>query len=488
MAYNLIACDRDQQFLLPPSLGDWLPEDHLARFVIDVVGALDLSLFYRRRREDGWGRAAYDPRMMVALLLYAYCTGVRSSREIERRLKEDIAFRFIAANACPDHATVARFRADHDELLAGLFVQALRLCVEAGLVRVGLVALDGKRVKANASMAANKTKKAIEAEVRAILNEAAQTDAAEDRAYGERRGDELPQELADPRSRFHRLEEARARLEGDDQKRRDAYEAHVEERRAEAERRGKRLRGRKPKPPLPTDKAHANVTDPDSRIMKTQHAFIQGYNGQAVVTEDQIVVACDLSDAPTDVGHLQPMIDEAQANLRATGMTKAIGVLVADAGYYSDDNARRETAGGPELLIATAKGWRQRKAAQEHPPRGRIPKGLTTRQRMERKLQTKRGQSLYRKRSATVEPVFGQHDTRGLGRLHRRGLGPCRCEWVFENTAHNVLKLWRSGRLVLRGGPKTGPGSRRGRYFCVLIPPCRFMPFPRHRSLALRGL
>lgn len=138
MAYNLIPCDRQQPFLLPPSLEDWLPEDHLARFVLDVVDELDLGAFYRRRREDGWGRAAYDPKMMVALLLYAYCTGVRSSRQIERRLAEDLAFRFIAANRCPDHATVARFRADHAELLEGLFTQALRLCVEAGLVRVGI--------------------------------------------------------------------------------------------------------------------------------------------------------------------------------------------------------------------------------------------------------------------------------------------------------------------------------------------------------------
>src|SRR6266511_5971228 len=192
LAYNLIPCDREQQFLLPPSLEDWLPADHLARFVIDVVESLDLGPFFRRRREDGWGRAAYDPKMMVALLLYAYCTGVRSSRQIERHLREDIAFRFIAANHCPDHATVARFRADHGTLLEGLFIQALRLCAEAGLVRVGMVALDGKRVKANAAMSANKTRAAIEEEVRAILAEAAEIDAAEDRALGDARGDELP--------------------------------------------------------------------------------------------------------------------------------------------------------------------------------------------------------------------------------------------------------------------------------------------------------
>lgn len=449
MAYNLIRCDRDQQFLLPPSVNDWLPEDHLARFVIDVVDQLDLAAFYLRRRQDGWGRAAYNPTMMVALLLYAYCCGVRSSREIERRLHEDVAFRFIAANECPDHATVARFRAEHDTLLAGLFVQALRLCVEAGLVRVGLVALDGTRVKANASMAANKTRAGIEAEVKQMLVEAAEIDAAEDAALGERRGDELPAALADRRGRLHRLRQAKARLDGEEQERQEAHERRLAERAAKEAQTGRRLRGRTPQPPEPVDKVPANVTDPDSRIMKTQHGFIQGYNGQAVVTEGQIVIACDLTNDAVDVGLLHPMIERAQANLRAVG-TPAIGVLVADAGYYSDDNAIKQGPGAPELLIATAKGWRQRKQAQQHPPRGRIPTGFTTRQRMERKLQTKRGQRLYRKRSATVEPVFGQHDTRGFRRLHRRGIEPCRSEWFFENTAHNVLKLWRLQRAHRR--------------------------------------
>jgi transposase len=458
VAYNLIPCDRQQPFLLPPSLEDWLPADHLARFVIDVVEELDLEAFYRRRREDGWGRAAYDPKMMVALLLYAYCTGVRSSRQIERRLQEDVAFRFIAANRCPDHATVARFRADHGTLLEGLFVQALRLCARAGLIRVGMVALDGKRVAANAAMSANKTRAGIEDEVKAMLAEAAATDAAEDAALGDARGDELPPTLADKRSRLTRLHQAKAHLDAEDQARRDAHDQRIADREAKEAQSGKRLRGRKPTPPEPAKERPANVTDPDSRIMKTQHGFIQGYNGQAVVTEHQIVIATDLTNDQTDVGLLHPMLGLARGNLRAAGVPEPIGVLVADAGYYSDANVDAETPDGPELLIATAKGWRERKAAQALPPRGRIPESFTTRQRMGRKLQTKRGQRLYRKRSATVEPVFGQHDTRGLRRLHRRGLDACRFEWSFENTAHNVLKLWRAGRRV--DGSSAGEGPR----------------------------
>ncbi len=446
MAYNLISRDRNQPFLLPPSLDDWLPQDHLARFIVDVVDRLDLAAFYRRRREDGWGRAAYDPKMMVALLLYAYCVGARSSREIERRCKEDIAFRFIAANTCPDHATIARFRADHDELLAGLFVQALRICAEAGLVKIGLVALDSKRVKASASMSANKTRKGIEEEVRTMLAEAAEVDEQEDRALGDRPEGELPEPLRDPRSRLARLAEAKERIDREERARRDAYEARLEDREAKERVAGRRLRGRKPKPPDPVDKVQANITDPDSRIQKTQHGFIQGYSGQAVVTEGQIVIACDLSNDQTDVRLLHPMIEQARSNLKAAGVGEQIGVLVADAGYYSDANVTKE--GLPELLIATAKDWKQRKAAAAHPPRGRIPKGLTPMQRMDRKLRTQHGQRLYRKRSQTVEPVFGQHEVRRLGRLHRRRQGPCRCEWIFENTAHNVLKLWRSGRPI----------------------------------------
>lgn len=444
MAYNLIACDRQQTFLMPPSLEDWLPEDHLARFVIDVVEQLDLGAFYRRRREDGWGRAAFDPKMMVALLLYAYCTGVRSSRQIERRLTEDVPFRFIAANHHADHATIARFRADHAKLLEGLFTQALRLCAEAGLVKVGMVALDGKRVAANASMSANSTRAAIEEEVSAMLAEAAATDAAEDAEHGDARGDELPSGLADGTTRLDRLRRAKAQLDAEERARRQDYDDRIAKREAMEAETGKGIRGRKPRPPEPVKERQANVTDPDSRIMKTQHGFVQGYNGQAVVTGGQIVVACDLTNDQTDHALLHQMIELTERNLESAGVAQPIGVLLADAGYYSDANALAEEPGGPELMIATAKGWRERKAAEARPPRGRIPGSFTTRQRMARKLQTKRGQRLYRKRSATVEPVFGQHDTRGLRRLHRRGLDACRSEWSFENTAHNVLKLWRA--------------------------------------------
>lgn len=446
MAFNLIPCDRDQSFLMPPSLSDWLPEGHLARFICEVVEQLDLKAFYGRRREDGWGRAAYDPKMMAALLLYSYAIGCRSSRAIERRCVEDIAFRYIAANQCPDHATIARFRAEHQSPISELFTQALRLCVEAGLGKVGLVALDGTRVKANASMSANKTKAAIEEEVKKILEEAEATDAEEDRHQDENRGDELPEELKSTRSRLARLRQAKERLDKEEQEREAASGQKQKDREIKEKELGRRLRGRKPGPKKPERPPVANITDPDSRIIKAPHWFVQGYNAQALVSSDQIVLAADLTNETNDIGQLHPMLEQASANLADAGSTAKVGVLVADAGYYSEDNVSLEQPDAPEILVATNKGWRHRKEAEKSPPRGRIPKNLTAKQRMERKLETKRGQRLYKKRSQTVEPVFGQHVVRGFGGFLRRGLEACRCDWRLENTAHNILKLWRAGK------------------------------------------
>jgi transposase len=227
VGYNFVACDRDQQFLMPPSLNEWLPKGHLARFVVEMVDVLDLSAFYERRRADGWGRAAYDPKMMVALLLYAYATGTRSSRKIETRLAEDVAARFIAANESPDHATIARFVKDHEDELAHLFDQVLRLAAEMGLVNVGLVALDSTRIKADASPGANHSEDWIRGEVDKIIKEARATDDEEDRRLGPSRGDDIPHDLIDPDSRLARLLAAKARLDDDAARRQAAYEAKL---------------------------------------------------------------------------------------------------------------------------------------------------------------------------------------------------------------------------------------------------------------------
>jgi transposase len=467
MAYNLVPCDRDQQFLMPPSLDDWLPKDHLARFVVAVVETLDLSAFYARRRADGWGRAAYDPRMMVALLIYAYATGARSSRLIERRCIEDIAFRFISANEAPDHATTARFAQDHESELADLFDQVLRLAAEVGLLKVGLVALDSTRMKANASAGANRGADWIRHEVERIIAEARATDEEEDARLGEASPSDVPEELAEPNTRLARLLAAKARLEADEAERQAAYEAKLAGREEYAKRTGKGMRGRKPKPPTERlrDRERskvANTTDPDSRTMGAANGgFVQGYNAQAVATKEQIVVACAVTTNSTDYGQLEPMVDQAKENLARAGVGQKIGVVVGDAGYVTEDNLGLEEELGVELVIATRN--RKRAGPGEQPrPRGRIPGGLSRTQRMDRKLRTKRGERLYRRRGGAIEPVFGQERQRGAGHFRRRGLTACASEWRFEQTVHNLLKIRTSGKWTAPGGtPSPTRPSRR---------------------------
>lgn len=283
MGFNFVQCDRDQLMLMPPSVADWLPEDHLAWFVIDVVDELDLSAFMSSYRSDGRGGAAYPPAMMVALLVYAYSVGERSSRSIERRCVEDVAFRVVAANLSPDHATIARFRATHEKALAGLFAQVLVLCSRAGVLRPGLVAIDGTKLAANTSRDANRTAEQL---AKDILAEAAASDAPEDEA-AEVAPPKLPSELSSRgESRRNRLRQLLTELESEDSEK--SYEAHMA-RRAEIEAQtGRPIRGRRPTPDSATHRSRrqANTTDPDSRLLKTKSGYVQGYNTQAVATED----------------------------------------------------------------------------------------------------------------------------------------------------------------------------------------------------------
>jgi len=452
MVYNLLPCDREQGYLMPPSLKEWLDEGHLAWFVIDAVGQMDLSKFYAAYRNDGWGAAAYDPSMMVAVLLYAYCLGIRSSRKIARALEEEVGFRVVAANQQPDFRTICRFRAEHEQHLGRLFVQVLRLCREAGLVKLGVVALDGSKVAANAAMAANRSHETIEEEVRRMLVEAKKVDAEEDRLYGpERRGDELPEGLGRRIERLKRLQEAKSRLEREAAGEARAAQERIAQRQAEELTTGKKKRGRKPKvvEPTPAVEARANTTDPDSRIMKTRQGYVQGYNVQAVVSQDQIIVAVGVTQEANDVQQLEPMLETLERTLEAAGIEDRPRTALADAGYWSEANVTTcSDPEGPELLIATTKDWKQRKLLREQGcPRGRIPRGLSTRERMERKLLTKRGRRLYRLRSVLVEPVYGQvKEGQSFRRFMRRGFSAAYGEASLVATSHNLLKLWRSGQ------------------------------------------
>ena len=468
MSYNFLPCDRAQLYLMPPALQDWLPESDLAWFVLDAVAQMKLAKITRAYRADGWGQAAYEPAMMVALLLYAYCLGERSSRRIERLCERDVAFRVLTANQCPDHTTMARFRQTHEAELATLFTQILQLCAEAGLVKVGVVALDGTKINAKASLAANRTVKTIARAVTTMLADAQAADDAEDRLYGsDQRGDELPEALRDRTGRLARLRECQARLEHEAAEAVAQQQEKLEVRQAEEAATGQKTRGRKPKAPeaAVNATAKANVTDPESRIMKTQHGYVQGYNAQAMVTEGQIIVAAEVTQDENDIKQLHPMWAQAQKQLHAIEYPQPIGTVLADAGYCSESNLKEVDPAGPALLIATNKDWKQRKALREQPcPRGRIPKGLSRRDRMERMLLTTRGRALYKKRGQMVEAVFGQiKDGRGCDRFMRRGLQACASEWKLLCATHNLLKLWRSGKMAWVGQRRGREARRQGR-------------------------
>src|SRR4051812_36998784 len=449
--YNFIRPNRDQLFLLPPAPQDWLPPDDLAYFLLDAVDRFDLTAFHAAYRADGVGQAAFQPHMMIALPLYAYCLGVRSSRQIERLCQRDIAFRVVAGNLSPDHATIARFRQRRGETLKGLFTDILRLCKEAGLVKVGLVALDGTKVAADAAWEADRTYESIRAEVETMLEDAESKDGEEDQLFGpEHRGDELPEAMRDRGGRIERLKRCRQRLEDESAAAAADHARKLAGRAAKEAEAGQKLRGRKPKPvsETPEAEARANVTDPDSRIMKTRRGYVQGYNAQAVATVDQIIVAADVTAEENDVAQLHPMLAAAAVELKAAGVEEAVRAALVDAGYCSEANLEQADPDGPELFVATRKDWKQREQMrQAPPPRGRIPGHLSPRERMERKLLTKRGRRLYKQRSQIIEPVFGQTKAcRGIGRFQRRGLANCQSEWKVICGTHNLLTLWRSGK------------------------------------------
>jgi transposase len=520
MAKNYVSCDRNTSFLLPPSLTDWLPDGHLAWFVIDAVGRIDTTALHLRHPNWGPGRAAYDPDMLLALLLYAYCTGTWSSRDIERACGEDIAYRVIAANQLPDHGTIARFRAGCENEIGDLFVQVLALCAEAGMAKLGIVALDGTKISASASLKATRSaaqiqkeidalQARIEKEVAAMLERAAAEDAEGDRLFGVERGDEVPKHLRNPNSRLAHFEAAMRRLE---QRREEARanerealadttakqvgtarkarnlrvpkrrtrtpsvaqaEADLEVATAEAEA-AKAARaeveataeaeGRRPKGPTPDlergiarakaelarahqaeaeDAAGAriNTTDPDSEIMKTKKGYLQGYNAQAVVSEDQIILAAEVTTCAADVGQYVPMIDAALANTAAAGSPEAIGCVLADAGYVSNDNF---AAAGPDRLIATTKAYKMKRQLLEGgfhtgPP----PIEATLLDAMTWRLLTEEGAAAYAMRQYTVEPVFGQiKENRSYRRFMRRGLPAVAAEWKLVAMTHNLLKLF----------------------------------------------
>ena len=447
----------NQRLLLPPDLREWLPEGHVALFVSDVVDALDLSaIFAVYEQGDGRGQPPYDPALMVKLLVYGYCTGKPSSRQIERATYEEVPYRVLAADQHPDHASMADFRKRHLAALANLFVQVLRLCQAAGLVKLGHVALDGTKVKANASkhkamsygrMAGAEQK--LEEEVQALMAQAGAVDRAEDARYGQgQRGEELPAELARRESRLRKIREAKAVLEQEARAQAEAAAAAAHAKiaarqRYEAET-GQKAKGRAPTVPDPAQarpaaKAQRNFTDPESRIMKdgATKAFEQAYNAQvAVDSQAQVIVAAAVTQEANDKQQLVPMLMAVQDNVGQLPEKAS-----ADTGFFSEANLTAKAVAGVELYVPQER-------PSPTPPDAVAPAAASlegaVREQMRHKLRTPEGQAVYRMRKAIVEPVFGQiKQARGFRQFLLRGLEKVQGEWSLVCTTHNILKLYR---------------------------------------------
>ena len=415
----------EQDLLLPPSLRQWLPENHLAYCVSDVVDQLDLSAIESVYEEEDRGQPPYHPRMMVKILVYSYCVGVFSTRRMEKRLVEDVAFRVLAAGNEPDFRTLADFRKNHLKALEELFQRVLRLALEVGALKLGRVALDGSKVKANASKhkamsygRMEETEKRLRKEVRELLKQAEAVDEEEDKRYGrERQGEELPEELQRRETRIARIREAKKALE--------------ERAREKAE--GEKKDDQEAKP---ESKAQYNFTDPESRILKGSDAFVQGYNTQVAVEPTlQLIVGQRVTQATNDKQQMVPLIEVVQEQ---SGQKPE--EVLADSGYCSEENLKYLAKRRMEGFVATEK---QKHGERNEPcKRGPLPKGASRVERMKRKLQTKVGAAVYASRKYIVEPVFGQiKQARGFRQFLLRGLEKVRGEWALVCMTHNLLKF-----------------------------------------------
>jgi transposase len=454
-------CSLDQQFLLPPSLQDWLPEDHLARFVADMMNELDLSAIYAEyERSDGRGLSAYHPLLMTRVLLYGYCIGITSSRKIEKATYDNLAFRYLSADQHPDHDTLAAFRQEHLEALAGLFVQALRLCQKAGLVNLGNVAIDGTKMMANASTRRSVGHQKIsereqywQAEVKRLLNQARQTDQEEDQRFGQGQpADPLPEQLANAQKRLQRLQQAKAELEQEAQLQLQAAVDNLPLRKrgrpSKAEQASQPAKDRQQREKEKKQRRRArknsaapgrqyNFVDPDSRVMKDnrQKTFVQAYNAQIVVdSQAQVIVAAELTQQTTDRQQLLPMVKSLRSTAQGTPET-----ITADAGYWDTASLLDPSLKGIQVLVSPD--------SKPQPPNAPLPPSAPRNEeaiRMRETLASQEGKARYALRKSTVEPVFGQiKEARGIRRFRLRGMSKVTSEWKLICATHNLLKLFR---------------------------------------------
>jgi transposase len=438
-----------QNYLFPPSSQDWLPPNHLVYFLLDVSEQMDLSPIIDDYDSPKGGQPPLHPRMMLVLLLYSYCVGVFSSRKIMARCETDVAFRVIVGEEIPDFRRIAEFRRRHLPHMQALFLEVLALCRQAGLLKVGRLALDGTKVKANASrhkamsydrMTAEEER--LQKEIDELLARAQAADDLDDEEHGERRGDELPDELARRETRLRKIREAKAALE---ERARQKANARAEKLKAEG-----RTPRKDPDEATPKPKDQRNFTDPESKIMKTSNkGFDQCGNAQAVANEDQILVSADVTDQTNDSQQVDPMVEQTVENLDAVGVEEEVGAFTADAGYFSKDNVESLEANDriEEAYIATGRLKHHEQVPDA--PKGRPPKNLTPKEKMARKLRTKKGRREYARRKAMVEPPFGQiKHCQGFRQFLLRGLKQMQGEWRLVCLTHNLLKLFRNGALA----------------------------------------
>ncbi|MDQ0191651.1 IS1182 family transposase [Alicyclobacillus cycloheptanicus] len=439
--------DPNQIMLLPPSLDEWLPEDHLVHFIDDIVDSLDISAILSVYERELRGFPPYHPAMLLKVLIYAYSTGTYSSRKIAKACQENVAYRMLSANQFPDFRTISDFRKRHLAAFENLFLQVLHICSESGMVKLGHIALDGTKIKANASkhkaMSYGRMKQDSEKlrkEIRDLLRQVEHVDEREDRRYGSTRGDELPVELTRRETRLKKIQEAMATLE---KRAKEQAEQESKDNKDDPDGKGPggKRRGRPRKQPkdLPADKAQMNFTDPESRIMKTANGFIQGYNVQSVVDEAyQIIVATKVTNSPADAGHLRDMMRMVEEN-----MSKKPKRLSCDAGYFKQDDITWLESEGIDPYIATG---RQPHNTMPITVRGRIPSHYGVKERMARKLKTKKGHAIYARRKVIVEPPHGQiKHCRKFDHFSLRGLAKVEGEWSLVAMCHNLLKLFRYG-------------------------------------------
>lgn len=439
----------DAGWLFPPSPRDWLPEDHLVYFLLDVTAQIDISPMVDDYGGDNGGQPPFHPRMMLVLLLYAYSAGVFSSRKIMQRCVTDAAFRIIVGEDIPDFRRIAEFRARHLKHLQPLFLEVLVLCREAGLLKVGRLSLDGTKIKANASR--NKAmsydrmgpeSERLQQEIDALLSRADDADAVDDDQFGDLVDHQIPDELKRRESRLAKILEAKAALE--DAARQKALD-HVDKMEAEG-----RKHRTNPDEAVPDPKAQRNFTDPESKIMKTSNkGFDQCGNAQAVANEQQIIIATDVTDQANDVRQTVPMTDQATSNLDDAGVTENIGAFTADTGYFSEDNMNALDSNDRINDVFIATGRQKHNGKVPNSPKGRPPKDLTAKQKMARRNRTKKGRAEYARRKVIIEPVFGQiKEGLGFRNFLLRGLEKMQGEWKLVCLTHNLLKLFRSGALA----------------------------------------